>query len=74
MKLDGKKVSHILSFQICCSYIMTDEADSLDIPITVTKSNALTKYIKTCTELSHPGCLLLQFYALNHVLIIYMQE
>ena len=29
-----------------------------------------TKYIKTCTELSHPGCLLLQFYALNHVLII----
>ncbi len=31
-----------------------------------------TKYIKTCTELSHPGCLLLQFYALNHVLIIYI--
>ena len=28
-----------------------------------------TKYIKTCTELSHPGCLLLQFYALNHVFI-----
>ncbi len=26
-----------------------------------------TKYIKTCTELSHPGCLLLQFYALNNV-------
>ncbi len=25
----------------------------------------MTKYIKTCTELSHPGCLLLQFYALN---------
>ena len=35
---------------------------------------AMTKYIKSCTELSHPGCRLLQFYALNHVLIIYMQE
>ncbi len=32
----------------------------------------VTKYIKTCTELSHPGCLLLQFYALNHVFIIYI--
>ncbi len=32
----------------------------------------MTKYIKTYTELSHPGCLLLQFYALNHVLIIYI--
>ncbi len=30
------------------------------------------RYIKTCTELSHPGCLLLQFEALNHVLIIYI--
>ncbi len=29
----------------------------------------MTKYIKTCTELSHPGCLLLQFYALNHVFV-----
>ncbi len=28
---------------------------------------AWTKYIKTCMELSHPGCLLLQFCALNHV-------
>ncbi len=36
--------------------------------------SAMTKYIKTCTELSHPGCLLLQFYAFNHVLINYMQE
>ncbi len=27
----------------------------------------MTKYIKTCMELSHPGCLLLQFYALNRV-------
>ena len=35
-----------------------------------TKPEAKTKYIKTCTELSHPGCLLLQFYALNYVLII----
>ncbi len=34
--------------------------------------SVLTKYIKTCTELLHPGGLLLQFYALNHVLIIYI--
>ncbi len=31
------------------------------------RMTAMTKYIKTCTELSHPGCLLLQFYALNYV-------
>ncbi len=33
----------------------------------LTNAHDMTKYIKTCTELSHPGCLLLQFYALNHV-------